>query len=88
MANPSGRPVHKCTREDTSQHILTGSLPAFCQARMSKEDLAPFGGVVLAFMFVCAIIGGAAFFVVGGSSVQVHLKHYGVTYHGCASTHY
>ena len=37
---------------------------------MSKEDLAPFGGVVLAFMFVCAIIGGAAFLVVGGSSVQ------------------
>ena len=37
---------------------------------MSKEDLAPFGGVVLAFMFVCALIGGAAFLVVGGSSVQ------------------
>ena len=71
--NLAGRPVHTSTREDISQHTLTGALLSFCQARMSKEDLAPFGGVVLAFMFVCAIIGGAAFFVVGGSSVQVHL---------------
>jgi hypothetical protein len=38
------------------------------ESRMSKDDLAPFGGVVLAFMFVCALIGAAAMLVVGKSS--------------------
>ena len=38
------------------------------QARMSKSDLEPFGGVVIAFMFGCALIGAVSFFVVAKKS--------------------
>ena len=35
---------------------------------MSKKELAPFGGVVVAFMFACALVGAVSFLVVAKSA--------------------
>ena len=67
LSDPSDGYWGRGLRLMTGEHIqirqtprgLVGK-PVGEESRMSKDDLAPFGGVVLAFMFVCALIGAAA----------------------------
>ena len=60
----------ECSKMDSAMQWMDCGIPCPVgdEARMSKSDLEPFGGVVIAFMFGCALIGAVSFFVVAKKS--------------------
>ena len=62
----------ECTVEDAMPQWMDCGIPCPVteEARMAPEELTGFSVVVVAFMFLCAIIGAVTYFMVGKSSVK------------------